>query len=401
MSTPTLCLSTLVALLVVAHSAHGHHGHPHPPTAQPGWCSGIKNEGIMASMTTGCSRGNYRPNFANGAMPQASASPYTIQVDSLGGSTYAALKNYSVIIKATSPATAFKGFFIRGDCSEATFAGDLQCTNAQETHFCYTNGSTHLDCTDKFQVDCIWTAPAYSIGKVQFQATIIQDEAATKYWTGVLSDNVLDAAPGMVSYAQNTKNIQQEYLRKFATMQQQAKQMMTQMGTGTGNQGNMNVMQNMARMMNMKQQSTQGTKPAAAPAGNAMVAQMMKMMAGGNNQQAKATQASASPPSLVQQFADMIKKAQTPKPKVQQASTNPQMTAMQKMMNNMFNGNAAAPQQNTAQQNKANQMRAVMNAFGRTRQQAASNNQWHYAGNGDAAEAQESASTAGGNWFLG
>jgi len=382
MAAPMLCLSTLVTLLVTAHSAL----LPQAPTAQPGWCSGIKNEGLMASMTTGCSRGNYRPNFANGAMPQATASPYTIVVEALGGSTYSAGQNVSVIIKPTSAAVPpFKGFFIRGDCSEATFAGDLQCTNAQETHFCYTNGSTHLDCTDKLQVECTWTAPAYSIGKVQFQATIIQDAAATKYWTGVLSANALDAAPGMISYAQNTMNIQKEYMNKFTAMQQQAQQMMTQMKSG--NQGNM--MQNMQRMMNMMkgQQYTQGNKPAATPAANPMMAQFAKMMAGVNNQQAAAKPTQAANPQMAaiqQMMKNFAATQQQPKPKPQpQQYANPQMAAMQQMMKNF-----AAPQQKPANNN--NQMRTAMNQmaqFGRAPQ-------WR--NGGEAQEAQET-----NNWWSG
>jgi len=237
----------------------------------PGAKTGFHANFNVSAMSSNCMSGNFRPK--NGQfMPQADKSPFTVDVTSPSIMMYR--PGQLVTVQITIPAgKSIRGFFLHGDNSQPTFGGKLTCdkdaTNkpvATKVTVCGTQGMTHVDETEKTSnIVCKWNPPSFSVGKVQFSATIVVNR--TTFYTGVLSEVTLDPAPNTQTYEQKQQELMDQAKRQAAQYQTMLKNMM-------GNMGNMgNMMGNM--MGNNRQQKAGGNA-----GGNNMMANMMKQMMG-------------------------------------------------------------------------------------------------------------------------
>lgn len=190
---------------------------------------GAKNNASnpMEALSSFCTTGNFRPNHAD-HMPQATTAPFTIQVYSPRGTVYSPGQAVTVTIQGLGTET-LKGFFIQGDATEASFAGDLTCTGfGHQMNFCGRSGITHSDPTPKPTVQCKWTPPDFQIGSVQFTATIVKDFST--FWTGVKSEPTLFPDPTTMTYEQKSKQLKEELMNKF--QQQTSGMFQSQLGSG-------------------------------------------------------------------------------------------------------------------------------------------------------------------------
>ncbi|GFR80288.1 hypothetical protein ElyMa_005895200 [Elysia marginata] len=111
-------------------------------------------------------------------------------------------------------ARTLKGFFLQGDATEASFAGELTCTGfGHQVNFCGRSGVTHSDATPKVKVQCRWTPPDFQLGSVQFTATIVENFST--FWTGVKSEVNLSPDPTSMTYEQKSLQLREDMLRKF------------------------------------------------------------------------------------------------------------------------------------------------------------------------------------------
>ncbi|KAH9513563.1 hypothetical protein Btru_033363 [Bulinus truncatus] len=156
---------------------------------------------IMDSFSSHCTAGNLRPQHGNN-LPQHSPAPYNITVSSPGGAMYKPGQPVSITISGTG-AQKFKGFFLFGDCTEASFAGDIICGDqGHNVSYCGRAGATHNNAVEKAQVVCQWMPPDYQIGRVQFVATVVQK--FDTFWTGLKSGTILEVDPSTMTYEQKT-----------------------------------------------------------------------------------------------------------------------------------------------------------------------------------------------------
>ncbi|XP_012942900.1 uncharacterized protein LOC101862893 [Aplysia californica] len=134
-----------------------------------GFSTGAQNNNTnpMSAFSSSCASGNFRPNHKP-FMPQVTYPNYTITVSSPSGKIYRPGQIVTVTIESVNGAKPFKGFFLHGDSTEASFAGELSCDKGRSTRLCTITGVTHVDPTPKPKVVCKWTPPDFDIGVVQF-----------------------------------------------------------------------------------------------------------------------------------------------------------------------------------------------------------------------------------------
>ncbi|KAK3731592.1 hypothetical protein RRG08_007671 [Elysia crispata] len=166
----------------------------------------------VEALSSFCTTGNFRPNHGD-FLPQATPAPYTIKVFSPSGQIYKPGQAVSVTIESTA-AGKLKGFFLQGDATEASFAGDLNCAGyGHQVNFCGKSGITHSDATPKTLVQCTWTPPDFQIGQVQFTATIVENFST--FWTGVKSEVNLSPDPTTMTYEQKSLQLREQLMSQF------------------------------------------------------------------------------------------------------------------------------------------------------------------------------------------
>ncbi|BFZ23158.1 hypothetical protein BsWGS_26196 [Bradybaena similaris] len=169
----------------------------------------------MEAFSSYCTSGNFRPNHGNN-LAQSSPAPYTITVTSPAGNSYKPGQVVTITIEGNKTPTpkTFKGFFLQGDSTEASFAGDIACGGqGKKVTFCGKSGATHVNAGVKDKIVCQWTPPDYQLGRVQFVATIVENFAT--FWSGVKSATTLIADPTTMTYAEKSKQLREQMMRQF------------------------------------------------------------------------------------------------------------------------------------------------------------------------------------------
>lgn len=80
--------------------------------------------------------------------------------------------NTTVTIEGTKNATGVRklqGFFIQGDVTKASFAGDITCgADGHNVTYCGKTGAGNTNDSPKEKVVCKWTPPDFQMGTLQF-----------------------------------------------------------------------------------------------------------------------------------------------------------------------------------------------------------------------------------------
>jgi len=169
----------------------------------------------MEPFSTHCTSGNFRPNHGD-SLPQSSPAPYNITLSSPTGNTYKPGQVVTITIEGLKTPTqkTLKGFFLQGDSTEASFAGEVTCGNqGKKVSYCGKTGATHVNAELKNKVVCQWSPPDYQIGRVQFVATIVENFST--FWTGIKSSSTLVADPKTMTYEEKSKLMRDQMMRQF------------------------------------------------------------------------------------------------------------------------------------------------------------------------------------------
>ncbi|RUS86933.1 hypothetical protein EGW08_005338, partial [Elysia chlorotica] len=215
-----------------------------------GFPGGARNNASnpVEALSSFCTTGNFRPNHGN-FLPQATPAPYSIKVVSPTGDMYKPGQAVSVTIQSNGAST-FKGFFMQGDATEASFAGELNCPGfGHQVTFCGRSGITHSDATPKTKVQCRWTPPDFQIGKVQFTATIVENFSI--FWTGVKSEAILSPDPTSMTYEQKSLQVREQLMGQ---LQQGASSLVNRLQSQLGPNG-------IARLFDQSQKQGQSNIP--------------------------------------------------------------------------------------------------------------------------------------------
>ncbi|CAG5115120.1 unnamed protein product [Candidula unifasciata] len=169
----------------------------------------------MEAFSSYCTSGNFRPSHGN-ILAQSSPAPYNITVTSPAGNIYKPGQIVTITIEGTKTPNrkSFKGFFLQGDSTQASFAGDITCGDkGKKATFCGKSGATHVSAVVKDSIVCQWTPPDFQLGRVQFVATIVANFST--FWTGVKSSSTLLEDPTTMTYEEKSKQVREQMMRQF------------------------------------------------------------------------------------------------------------------------------------------------------------------------------------------